>query len=180
MTIKATIVRLRNKAASHDNISADIGLLVIRVVFGGVLAGHGAQKLFGWFDGPGWYANNASFASMDYNPGVVFGPLAGLSELVGGLMLLLGLLSPLAAAIVLGTMINVIVQMFSGGLFSGTGYEMGLLWAAVAVAVAFTGPGRFSLDHSRPWARHGIIWAVAAIALAVLTAVLALILRAVL
>lgn len=180
MTTNATLVRLRSRTATYDNLSADVGLLVIRVVFGGVLAGHGAQKLFGWFGGPGWDANNASFEAMDYNPGVVFGPLAGLAELVGGLMLLLGLLSPLAAAIVLGTMINVIVQMFSGGLFSGTGYEMGLLWAAVAVAVAFTGPGRFSLDHSRPWARHGIIWAVAAIALAVLTAVLALILRAVL
>lgn len=172
-----TLARASKNAAAYDTVSADIGLLALRVVFGGLLAAHGAQKLFGWFGGPGWEANNAMFDSMGYNPGVLFGPLAGLSELAGGLLLALGLLSPLAAAIVLGTMLNVIVQMWSGGLLTGQGYEMGLLWAAVAVTIAFTGPGKFSLDHNRPWARHGFLWAAAAIVLAVVTGVLTVILK---
>ncbi|WP_369028370.1 DoxX family protein, partial [Nocardia farcinica] len=111
MTTNSTLERL-NVTTRYDNVSSDIGLLVLRVVFGGLLAAHGAQKLFGWFDGPGLSANNANFEAMGYNPGDLFGTLAGLSEFFGGLLLLLGLFTPLAAAVVLGTMINVIHVMW--------------------------------------------------------------------
>ncbi|MBF6102221.1 DoxX family protein [Nocardia cyriacigeorgica] len=177
MTTNSTLERL-NVTTRYDNVSSDIGLLVLRVVFGGLLAAHGAQKLFGWFDGPGLSANSANFEAMGYNPGDLFGTLAGLSEFAGGLLLLLGLFTPLAAAIVLGTMINVIHVMWGGGMLdAAAGYEMGLLFATVAVAVAFTGPGRFSLDHGRPWYRAGVAWGVGAVALAVVTGVLTLILK---
>ncbi|MFI7671216.1 DoxX family protein [Nocardia sp. NPDC049526] len=163
--------------ATLDNSAADIGLLVLRVVFGGLLAAHGAQKLFGWFSGIGWSGNAAAFDSMGYNPGKLFGTLAGLSEFTGGILLLLGLLTPLASAIVLGTMINAINATWGGGLLSGKGYEMPLLFAAVGAVVAFTGPGKFSLDHGRPWQRQGIVWGVAAITVAVIAAVVTLILK---
>ncbi len=160
-----------------DNSAADIGLLVLRVVFGGLLAAHGSQKLFGWFNGVGWRANAAAFDSMGYNPGKFFGTLAGLSEFTGGLLLLLGLLTPLASAIVLGTMINAVNATWRGGLLTGKGYEMPLLFATVGVVVAFTGPGKFSLDHGRPWQRKGAVWAVVAIVVAVIAALVTLILK---
>ncbi|MEV6139466.1 DoxX family protein [Nocardia sp. NPDC051990] len=165
------------KTATLDNFAADIGLLLLRVVFGSLLAAHGTQKLFGWFGGKGWRANAAAFDSMGYNPGKLFGTLAGLCELTGGLLLVLGLLTPLASAIVLGTMINAINATWSGGLMTGKGYETPLLFATVGAVVAFTGPGRFSLDYGRPWARQGVVIGVAAVLLAAVAAVVTLILK---
>ncbi|WP_280268617.1 DoxX family protein [Nocardia wallacei] len=178
MTASTTSSDLGQRAAGVS--TGDIGLLVLRVFFGGLLAAHGAQKLFGWFNGPGLDANNTMFDQMGYNPGDLFGTLAGLSELVGGLLLLLGLLTPLAAAIALGTMINAINATWASGLFGGAagpGWEMPLLFAVAAAALAFTGPGRYSLDYNRPWERHGIVWGSAAVALAVVAGVLTLILK---
>ncbi|MFC4125146.1 DoxX family protein [Nocardia rhizosphaerae] len=164
--------------------AAGIGLLVLRVGFGGLMAAYGAQKLFGWFNGPGLSATQDMFEGMGYNPGALFGTLAGLTELIGGLLLVFGLFTPLAAAIVVGTMINAINVLWSGGLFpadpSVQGYSTPLLFAIAAAALAFTGPGRFSLDHGRPWARQGVVWGGAAVALAVVTAVVTLILKGVL
>ncbi|QIS01980.1 DoxX family membrane protein [Nocardia brasiliensis] len=176
MTTKAVLERTTTDP-QVDNISADIGLLVIRVVFGLLMAVHGSQKLFGWFKGPGWQANADGFELSGYNPGKVFGTLAGLTELGGGLMLAVGLLTPLAGAIILGTMINAINTLWSFGLFGNDTYEMPLLYAAIGAAIAFTGPGRFSLDHGRPWQRHGVVWGAGAVALAVVAAVLTLILK---
>ncbi|WP_433624088.1 DoxX family protein [Nocardia sp. CA-120079] len=178
MTSNGTLERPTHPSgATLDNSAAHIGLLVLRVVFGGLLAAHGSQKLFGWFSGPGWRGNAATFDSMGYNPGKLFGTLAGLSEFTGGILLLLGLLTPLASAIVLGTMINAINATWGGGLMTGKGYEMPLLFATAGAVVAFTGPGKFSLDHGRPWQRQGLVWGVAAIVLAVIAAVVTLILK---
>lgn len=160
--------------------AADIGLLVLRIFFGGLLFVHGAQKLFGWFDGMGWDATTSGFDQMGYNPGKFFGTLAGLSEMVGGGLLVLGLLTPLAAAIALGTMINAINATWHSGLFGGAegpGYEMGLLFAVAAAALAFTGPGRYSLDYGRPWQRQGVVWGTGAVVLAVVAGVVTLILK---
>ncbi|UAK32893.1 DoxX family membrane protein [Nocardia asteroides] len=174
MTIKSVLDR--NGASTElDGIATDIGLLILRVVFGGLLAAHGAQKLFGWWGGPGLQANADSFEQMGYNPGKLFGTLAGLTELGGGLLLLLGLLTPLAGAIVVGTMINAINVTWSGGLLGG--WEMGLLFAVVGAALPFTGPGKFSLDAGRPWGRHGFVWGVGALIVAVVAGVLTLILK---
>ncbi|WP_280411054.1 DoxX family protein [Nocardia asiatica] len=174
MTIKSVLERT-NTPTELDGIAADIGLLLVRVVFGGLLAAHGAQKLFGWWGGPGLQANADAFEQMGYNPGKLFGTLAGLTELGGGLLLLLGLLTPLAGAIVLGTMINVVNATWAMGLFGG--YEMGVLFGVVGAALPFTGPGKFSLDAGRPWRRSGFVWGVGALILAIVTGVLTLILK---
>ncbi|MEU2039802.1 DoxX family protein [Nocardia niwae] len=174
MTIKSVLDRTGTDT-ELDGVATDIGLLIVRVVFGGLLAAHGAQKLFGWWGGPGLQANADGFEQMGYNPGKVFGTLAGLTELGGGLLLLLGLLTPLAGAIVLGTMINAVNVTWAMGLFGG--YETGLLFAVVGAALPFTGPGKFSLDAQRPWGRHGFVWGVGALILAVVTGVLTLILK---
>ncbi|MFI6310342.1 DoxX family protein [Nocardia fusca] len=180
MTVESTLGRTAVPATRNWALSTDIGLLILRVVFGLLIAAHGSQKLFGWFDGPGLTANNAAFEQMGFNPGNFFGTLAGLSEFTGGLLLALGALSPLGAAIVLGTAIVIINTTFSGGMLTGEGYEMGLHFAAVAATLAFTGPGRFSVDGNRGWARGGLVWGLIAVAVAVVAAVLTLIFKAVL
>ncbi len=157
-----------------DSVAADVGLLLLRVVFGGLLFVHGTQKLFGWFNGYGLSATAQGFQQMGYDPGKFFATLAGLCEAVGGGLLFLGLLTPLAAAIVLGTMINAMHVTWSGGL---SGYESALLFAVVAVALGFTGPGRFSLDHGRPWQRDGLVWGVGAIVVGVVAAVVTLVVK---
>ncbi|WP_084535138.1 DoxX family protein [Nocardia yamanashiensis] len=163
-----------NTTATNSVTGSDIGLLIARVGFGGLLAVHGSQKLFGWFGGYGWDATTQAFDGMGYNPGKFFGTLAGLTELGGGLLLLLGLLTPLAAAAALGTMINAANATWSGGFAM---WELPVLFGIAAAALAFTGPGRLSLDHGRPWQRHGLVWGAGAVALAVVAAIVTLVLK---
>ena len=90
-------------------MSADIALLVLRLVIGGLLAAHGAQKLFGWFGGFGLRATGGYLADLGFRPGVLFATLAGLAEAAGGLLLVLGLLTPLAGALLMGVLVVVAV-----------------------------------------------------------------------
>ncbi|WP_280402837.1 DoxX family protein [Nocardia carnea] len=178
MTVSSTLDRTAAATTSEKTLSTDIGLLILRLVFGLLFAAHGAQKLFGWFGGEGLAANNAGFEKMGFNPGSLFGTLAGLSEFVGGLLLALGVLTPLAAAIVLGTGIVIVNTGFGKGLLGG--YEMGLLFAVVALVIAFTGPGRLSVDSGRPWARSGLTWGLASVGAAIVAAGITLIFKGVL
>ncbi len=73
----------------------NVGLLAVRVVVGLLIAGHGSQKLFGWFGGGGVAATGRNFESLGYQPGRHMAVLAGLSEFVGGVLLALGLLTPM-------------------------------------------------------------------------------------
>jgi len=124
------------------------GLLVARLIFGLVMAAHGAQKLFGWFGGYGIAGTGNFFESIGFRPGRLFAALAGLGEFGGGLLLALGFLGPIGPALILSVMIVAAVSVHWGkGLFSTTnGVEVPLLYSAGAVALALTGPGRFSVD----------------------------------
>jgi len=126
----------------------DAGLLLARLVFGGLFAAHGSQKLFGWFGGYGLEGTGGFFESLGFRPGRLFAAAAGGSELTGGLLLALGLLGPIGGALMLSVMIVAIVTVhWHNGVFAtGNGVELPLLYATVAVALAFTGPGALSLD----------------------------------
>lgn len=150
------------------------------IVFGGLLTAAGLQKLFGWFGGQGLTATGAMFADLGYRPGLFFAAVAGTLEAVGGILLLLGLFTPLACAIVLGVMINAASATWSGGLFGPSGYQMALLYATAAVAIAATGAGRFALDTGRAWHREGAAWAAASIVSGIASAVGVLLLKTVL
>ena len=76
----------------------DTGILFLRVLVGVPIAAHGSQKLFGWFGGYGLKGTGGFFETLGFRPGVVFAAMAGLNEFVGGLLLTLGLLTPLGAA----------------------------------------------------------------------------------
>jgi len=148
------------------------GLLLLRLVAGLTIAGHGSQKLFGFFDGPGPRGTAGFFGGMRLRQPLAMAMLAGLAELGGGLLLALGLLTPLAALAITIVMLNAIglVHGRKGFWVTGGGYQYNLLFATVAVALATTGPGRFSLDQGIGWAGSlsGVAWGVGVLAVALI------------
>jgi putative oxidoreductase len=150
------------------------GLLVLRLVVGLILAAHGAQKLFGWWGGYGIGGTGGWLASLGFRPGATMAVITGLAEVAGGLGLALGLLTPLAAAVVLGTMAVAAWTHAASGLWaSNGGYELAVINAAVAVALAFTGAGQYSIDNAL-----GLTWgngyAIGAVALGLVAALVAI------
>jgi putative oxidoreductase len=126
----------------------NIGLLIIRVVIGVIFMGHGAQKLFGWFGGYGIKGTGGWFESIGIKPGAAMALLAGLTELIGGILFTLGLLTPLAGIMIAGTMVMAIAKVHApNGLWSTeNGYEYNLTVIAVVIGVALIGPGQYALD----------------------------------
>lgn len=129
-------------------MSIALGLLVVRLVVGLLFVGHGAQKLFGWFGGYGPKGTGGWLESIGVKPGVAMAVVAGLMELVGGILFAAGLLTPLAAALIVLTMLVAIVKVHGqNGLWAtANGYEYNLVLLAIAIGVALTGAGDFSLD----------------------------------
>ena len=126
----------------------DAGLLVLRIVVGLLLVGHGAQKLFGWFGGGGLIGTAWYFRSVGYRPPRFMAVFAGGAELLGGAALAAGFMTPLAASVVVGTMLNASMAVHRrNGLWAvENGYEYPLVIAAAAVTLSFTGAGAASLD----------------------------------
>jgi len=126
----------------------DFGLLILRLAAGLVMAAHGAQKLFGWFGGHGLAGTAGFFEQLGFRPGRPFATAAALAEFVGGLLITLGFLGPVGPAIVLATMIVAAVSVhWPKGLFAQNGgYELALLYGIIAVGLALTGPGAYSID----------------------------------
>jgi putative oxidoreductase len=131
-------------------MSLSLGLLVLRLVVGLTMAGHGAQKVFGWWGGPGLKAWTEGVAKMRIRPAVPFAWLAALAELGGGLLLALGLLSPLGSLAIIGTMLVAIATVHWPNGFWNTkrGYEFNLTLIAAVVAVGLAGPGTYSIDQA--------------------------------
>jgi putative oxidoreductase len=142
----------------------DIGLLLIRLVVGGILAAHGAQKLFGWFGGYGISGTGGWLESMGFRPGKLQAGVSGLSEFGGGLLLAAGLLTPLGAAAIAGVMLVAIVSVhLDKGFFNGSGgYEFNLALAVTAIALAFTGAGEISIDSALGLELSGPIYGIGA------------------
>jgi putative oxidoreductase len=122
------------------------GLLVGRLIFGLLMSAHGAQKLFGWFGGYGLDKTGEVMAQLGFRPGRIFATMAALAEFVAGLLLAVGFLGPVGPALMLSVMIVAAISVhWRNGLF-GNGIELPLLYAAVGVVLALTGPGLLSLD----------------------------------
>src|SRR5437588_9148430 len=97
------------------------GLLLARLVFGLIMAAHGAQKLFGWFGGYGIAGTGGFFESIGFRPGRLAAFAAGASEFIGGLLIALGLLGPLGPAAVLAVMVVAAVSVhWQHGLFAAS------------------------------------------------------------
>ncbi|MFI8951980.1 DoxX family protein [Streptomyces sp. NPDC053750] len=170
MAVKRVLYRLSAPAepTAHPTASrasaSDWGLLLLRLTFGLLMAGHGAQKLFGLFGGGGLAATGKGFDALGYHPGEVFAVIGGLSELLGGLGLALGFLTPLAAAALIGVMINAMVTVSGAhGLWAADGgVEYNVCIAVAALVITMIGPGRLAVDRFFRWGRGG--WASAAVA----------------
>ncbi len=128
----------------------NIALLILRVVVGGLFMGHGAQKLFGWFGGYGLEGTGGFMSSIGYRPGRRMALVGGLVEFVGGLLLVLGFLTPLGAALIVGQMTaaTLAVHVDKGLWNEKGGFEYPLVLAVVALMVTFAGPGSMSVDSA--------------------------------
>ena len=146
----------------------DIGLLIIRVVFGLIFAAHGAQKLFGWFGGYGIAGTGGWLESVGYRPGKTFATLLGLTEIIAGLLLAVGFLGPIGPALMVALMIVAMVTVhWKNAFFVATnGVEHPLMFTVAAIALALIGPGRYSVDYTQGWQRWenpGTTWIILAI-----------------
>ncbi|GAA1190953.1 hypothetical protein GCM10009654_55470 [Streptomyces hebeiensis] len=157
-TRRSSRIRRACRTCRAYSARRDAGLLALRLGMGGVLAAHGAQKLFGWFGGGGIGGTAQAMEAMGYRPGRPSAVASGLAEAGGGTLLALGLSTPAAAAAVGGNMAAAVSVQAPNGFFSQEGgfeYPALLGWAASGVGLA--GPGRLSLDHltghrfDRPW-----------------------------
>ena len=128
------------------------GLLLLRVVVGGTMAGHGVQKLFGWFDGPGLKGVAGWLDSLGFRASALMALALALTE-TSGLAFATGFLTPLAALGITVVMLNAIALVhFKNGFWNGNGgFEFNLVLLTVAVSVTATGPGRFSIDRALGW-----------------------------
>src|SRR5215207_3208949 len=153
----------------------DLALLVLRVVVGGLFAAHGAQKLFGSFGGHGRAGTGQFFEQLGLRPGRRHATIAGVCEFGGGLLLLLGLLTPLGAAAIIGVMTVAILTVHGPKGWQNTegGYEYNVVLAIVAFALAAAGPGDWSIDHAIGF-DGGVGWGFAALAAGVLGGIAAL------
>ncbi|MGH3918397.1 MAG: DoxX family protein [Gammaproteobacteria bacterium] len=128
----------------------DVALLLLRAMIGVVFIAHGSQKLFGAFGGGGLDTAAKAMDGFGLKPGMLFAVLAGISEFGGGLLLLIGLLTPLAGLIITGLMV-VAIAVSTGQkgfiVIGGLGYEYNLVLIVIALALVIAGPGRLSLDH---------------------------------
>ncbi|MFB7907572.1 DoxX family protein [Kitasatospora sp. NPDC059146] len=136
----------------------DLGLLALRSAVGGVLIAHGTQKLFGWFGGGGLEGTTQAMDHMGFHPARESAIAAGVGEAGGGALLVAGLATPAAGAVVAGTMAGAVAVHAPAGFFAMSGgYEYPAFLGGTALAMGLAGPGRYSLDHltghvfDRPW-----------------------------
>lgn len=132
----------------QQQLLTSIVFLVIRLVGLG-MAAHGAQKLFGWFGGHGVSGTGAFFEKMGFRPGWFFAFAAGAGELVGGLLISVGLGGPIGPALIVLVMIvaALTVHVRNGYLQGNNGFELNAMYIALALALGYVGFGELSLDH---------------------------------
>ncbi len=123
-------------------------IAVPRIVAGILLAGHGLQKLAGWFGGGGLRGTAAFLEQLGFRPGRSWAITVALAETLGGASLALGFLTPIGAVLVLGVLTTAILAVHARkGLWNHNGgIEYPFVLGAIALAAAIGGPGRFSLD----------------------------------
>lgn len=166
--------------APRDEVSrrgtTDLGLFVLRLAVGVLLALRGLQKLFGWFGGPGIDGFAATLTDAGFEQARVLAITGGAIELVAGALLVIGLATPIAAAGLLGLVgLGVAIRLTSGDpipLLGETtrGLETSVIYAAALFALLFAGPGRWSADRKWRWSHRprfsGVVWLVVAVLIA--------------
>jgi putative oxidoreductase len=152
----------------------DVGLLLLRLPAGGLLFGHAAQNLFGWFGQSRRPPEIEEFRDLGYRPATFFARLAGTSELIASILLATGAATPLGGALTAATTVQAIQSAkWQNGLWEQDGgYEYLLLLAASGATLAFAGPGRYSADARLGWDLSGRAAGFAAAAAAAISLIL--------
>jgi putative oxidoreductase len=144
----------------HNDGLHDFALLVARTALGSSIAAHGAQKLFGWFDGHGLDKTSEIMQSLGFQPGEEYARRAGLAEMTAGVLIATGTGGPIGPALLLGVMGTAVgsVHWKNGYWQTNGGFEMNTMYALLALLLAVEDHGSFSFDHvsgvrkhMRPW-----------------------------
>ncbi|MEB3206361.1 MAG: DoxX family protein [Vampirovibrionales bacterium] len=126
----------------------DLAPLLIRVPLGVIFMAHGLDKWLGTFHGGGFLKTLAAFSQMGMPAPEVSTFLATFGELIGGILMLLGLMTPVGAFMIAVTMgVATFFVHLGGGLFAQDGgFEYTLMLLAASLSVFISGPGKYSLD----------------------------------
>uniref|UniRef100_UPI0024A9D23C DoxX family protein n=1 Tax=Nocardia sp. CC201C TaxID=3044575 RepID=UPI0024A9D23C len=142
--------RLRRRDDRRGTL--DLGLLLLRLVVGGTFIYHGLQKLTGWFHGPGLEGTRDMLEQGGWDQADIGAAFLIVGELGGGILLVLGLGTPLAAGAVLAVILD--AWLWKQGMIPGFQYkaeasavELETVLAGAAAVIILTGPGRLSLDR---------------------------------
>ena len=144
----------------------ELGKLALRGVAGPLFVGHGTQKLFGWFGGPGRDGTAGMMEKLELRPARRHALLVGVAEAGGGLLLALGAFTPLATMLLTGSMTTAIrkVHAPNGPWVTKGGWEYNAVLMAALAALAEHGPGSPSVDSAAFPRLHGPAWALASLA----------------
>lgn len=161
------------KAAARRG-TQDLGLMLLRVGLGALLIAHGLQKIFGWWGGSGLSGFQDTLAGLGYDHANILTYVAAGTQIGAGVLLVLGLFTPLAAAAALGYLINALLADVAAAsdpprftFFLPEGHEYQIVLIVVAAAIILTGPGRYGFDAGRGWARRPFIGSFAALLLGI-------------
>ncbi|HLZ61095.1 MAG TPA: DoxX family protein [Ktedonosporobacter sp.] len=140
--------------------SLSLGLLLLRVVVGLIVAAHGSQKLLGWFGGHGFAGTTGWLQSQGFKPAWFWSLLGGVGEFGGGLLLALGFLTPLGVIGVSASMLMAVVRFHGPKGFWGQkgGYEYPLTLGLMSLVLGLTGPGSYSIDAAIGFALPGVLF----------------------
>lgn len=132
-----------------ENVFRDAALLIARVGLGASIASHGAQKLFGWFGGPGPEAASKMMDSLGFKPGETYATLASGTEIASGVLIALGLGGPLGPAMLASVMTVAAgsVHVENGYFATNKGFELNAMYTIAALLLASNDYGRLSIDH---------------------------------
>ncbi|MQY23305.1 hypothetical protein NRB20_64330 [Nocardia sp. RB20] len=145
--------RIRLARTDSRRGTQDLGLLVLRLVIGLTFLYHGLQKLAGWFHGPGLSGTRDMLSSGGWKHVELSASMLTVAEVGGGVLIILGLATPLAAGAVLASISD--AWLWKQGMSSGFQYktvELESILAGLAAALILTGPGRLAFDRGRGWA----------------------------
>jgi putative oxidoreductase len=152
----------------------DLGLMLLRWAVGALLIAHGLQKAFGWFGGPGLGGFEDRLTEVGYQHADMLTYIATGAQILAGVLLILGLFTPLAAAGALAYLVNgLLVEAMAAHDaarlrdFLTDGHEYKVILIAAVVAIVLAGPGRYGLDAGRGWARRPFVGSFAALLIGV-------------
>jgi putative oxidoreductase len=148
----------------------DLGLFLLRVVVGALFIGHGLQKAFGLWGGPGFDGLQRLLTDTGFKYADILTYVATGGQIAAGVLLILGLFTPLAAAgalayLVTGVLADAMAAHEQARLasFLTDGHEYKVIVVAVVAAIILIGPGRYGLDAGRGWARRPFVGSFAAL-----------------